>query len=357
MDKYLIDGHKLYWHLDRVLEWQNKKVITPVYIEVSPVGFCNHQCIFCGIDFAMNHKNQLDTEIFGRRLSEMGALGVKSIMFAGEGEPLLHKNIRLLVKKAKDSGMDVSVTTNGSVGDYSLWHDVLPNLTWVRFSVDAGTTDVYARVHGVPKHLFEKTIKNIRKAVELKKELNLSVTIGVQYVLLNENISDIENALNLFSDMSIDYFSIKPYSLHPQMNNKMDITYTAEINDYVESIVNKYKDTAGFNIIYRKEGLKKYKDQAKEFKHCFALPFWGYISSKGDFYTCSVFLGDERFRAGNIYQEDMTEIFMGKDRTSAIKYGEETMNITNDCRINCRMARVNEFLEFINNEPEHVNFI
>ena len=50
MDKYLLDGHKLYWHLDRVEEWQAKKVVAPIYVEISPLSVCNHKCIFCGID-------------------------------------------------------------------------------------------------------------------------------------------------------------------------------------------------------------------------------------------------------------------------------------------------------------------
>lgn len=357
MDKYLIDGHKLYWHLDRVLEWQEKKDIAPVYIEVSPVGFCNHHCIFCGIDFAMSPKKQLDTGILCKRLSEMGSMGVKSIMFAGEGEPLLHKDITSLIKVARESGMDVSITTNGSVGNSSLWQSILPDLAWIRFSMDAGTPEVYARVHGVAELSFGRTIENIKNAVKVKKENSLRVTIGIQYVILEENIRDIENAINLFSETGIDYLSLKPFSLHPKMINKMDVTYTEEINKHIEGIVHSYKEKVGMDIIFRKEGLEKYKKGEKGFGHCYALPFWGYISSAGDFYTCSVFIGDERFRTGNIYKEDMPVILMGNRRRDSIRYGIEEVHIGNECRTNCRMARINEFLECLHNEPEHVNFI
>lgn len=155
-DNYCIDGHKLLWHLDRVLEWQENRVIAPIYVEISPISSCNHNCIFCGIDFAMNPGFKLNTGILCKRLEEMGVLGVRSIMFAGEGEPLLHKDLPLFVKTAKEAGIDVSITTNGSLGNYALWKELLPYLTWIRFSVDAGTADVYANVHRVQQDAFHK---------------------------------------------------------------------------------------------------------------------------------------------------------------------------------------------------------
>jgi len=358
MDKYLIDGHKLFWHLDRVAIWQKKRIIPPVYVEVSPVSFCNHRCVFCGIDFARDTGLQLDTKVMCERLVEMGKIGVRSIMFAGEGEALFHKDLQTLIKTAKDAGIDVSITTNGSRGDYDFWKEILPSLTWVRFSVDAGTAGVYAKVHNVPEKSFGKTIKRIEDAVKIKKDHTLGVTIGVQFLIIEENLNNIEDALRLFNDLGVDYLSLKPYSLHPQMMNKKDVVYTKETMYYVQEILNKYKkDKTKMNIIFRKDAMERYMNREKNIKHCRALPFWGYISSKGDFYTCSVFIGDERFKAGNIYNEDMQNIIFGDARKNSIKYGAEILSIGEECRLNCRMARVNEFLEFLENKPEHVNFI
>lgn len=356
-DNYLIDSHKLYWHLDRVLEWQESGVVSPVYIEVSPVSFCNNRCVFCGVDFAMDHKSRLDTEIFCERLREMGRLGVRSIMFAGEGEPLLHKDIGLFIKTAKESGIDVSMTTNGTLGTPELWEEILPHLTWIRFSVDAGSPDVYSKVHGVPGSFFEKVVNSIEEAVKVKRDNDLSVTIGVQFLAIEENLNDIENSIKLFSGLKVDYFSLKPYSMNPKMLKKRDELYTEETTRYIQEIVDRYRNDSGTNIIFRKSAMGKYMDGEKAFQHCHALPFYGYLSSRGDFYTCKEFIGDERFMAGNIYGNEMGSIFRGEDRKESIMYGKEVMAIKHACRVNCRMARINEFLEVIENKPEHVNFI
>lgn len=365
MDRYLLDSHKLLWHLDRVLEWQKKKVITPIYIEISPVSFCNHKCIFCGIDFARDasmpatHRQDhyLNREILCNRLIEMGKVGVKSIMFAGEGEPLLHKDINTFIKTANTSGIDVSMTTNGSMGSYDIWRDILPFMTWIRFSVDAGTSEVYTIVHNVPESSFGKTISSIEDAVRVKKEERLGITIGVQFLIIEENLNDIENALSLFSGIDIDYLSLKPYSLHPQMINKREVIYSEETIDYLQDIVDRYKAKTKIEIIFRKDAMKKYMDKGRFFSHCRALPFWGYISTNGDFYTCSVFIGKKGFRAGNIYDNDIQGIISGDVRKNSIEYGENGLNIGEKCRLNCRMARINEFLELLENKPQHINFI
>ena len=357
MNAYRMDGHKLFWHLDRVAAWQAGELIAPIYVEISPVSFCNHRCVFCGLDFAHTDQSSLDTGLLRERIREMGRLGVRSIMFAGEGEPLLHKDLPVLVATAKSAGIDVSITTNGMTGTPELWRELLPHLSWLRFSIDAATGETYEKVHGVRKEFFEKTIESLMSALEVKKDRKLPVTIGVQYLLIRENLNDIEQAIRLYSQIGVDYLSFKPYSEHPQMLNKSGFNYSAEFIRKLEETVQGTPAGKGTTIIFRKTATAAYADKLLNFKCCRALPFWGYISSKGDFYTCSVYLNDDRFKAGNICEEGMESIFFGNRRRQSIEFGEHGLAIGEECRVNCRMARINEFLEFLSNKPEHLNFI
>jgi len=357
MDKYALDGHKLFWHLDRLQAWQSGALIAPIYVEVSPVSYCNHKCIFCGLDFAQGSPASLDTEVINERIIEMGKLGVKSIMFAGEGEPLLHKGLPRWVETAKGNGIDVSITTNGGPGSIELWNLLIPHLSWLRFSVDAGSSSVYSKIHSVQETAFEKTLQSIRDALTIRDRFG-RCTVGVQYLMIRDNLEDIENAISIFSELGVDYFLLKPYSEHPQMLNKSGFNYSEEDISRIEEIVASYQARVGKPwIIFRKRATSNYIDHSKNFGHCRALPFWGYISSVGDFHTCSVFLNDERFKVGNIYTNNMQGILFGDKRRSSIAYGACDLEVGFECRVNCRMARINEFLEFLDNRPEHINFI
>ena len=357
MDKYLIDSHKLFWHLDRVSLWQKDRMIVPLYLEISPVAYCNHSCIFCAYDFAKKSSLELDTEVICKRLGELGRMGVRSILYSGEGEPLLHKDLPRLIDCAKKSGIDVALATNGSLGSFKLWQEVLPRLTWVRFSLDAATPEVYALVHKVSKGTFSKTIKSIKDAVEVKRKGRLGVAIGVQFLVLEENFKDLEAAIKLVMGIQADYISIKPYSLHPLMKAKKEVSYARDLTDKIDAIVKKNKGKSKTAVIFRKEAMETYMRKEKKFSCCRAMPFWGHISAAGDFFTCGVFVGDNRFMAGNIYKEDMQSIIYGPKRKAAITYGQEKIDISGGCRLNCRMGRINEFLEYLENKPDHLNFI
>jgi radical SAM protein with 4Fe4S-binding SPASM domain len=358
INDYQMDGHKLYWHLDRVAAWQSGQLIAPIYVELSPVSYCNHHCVFCGLDFAQEERINLDTSATCRSLQEMARLGIKSVMFAGEGEPLLHSGLAEMVCTARASGLDVSITTNGSLGTADLWHELIPSLSWLRFSVDAGSSETYATVHGVGRSAFNATLESIKQALAERDATKSSCTVGVQFLLIRDNLADLENAIQLFGGLGVDYLSLKPYSKHPQMLSKSDFTYTDESIATIDAIIKRYQNAfKKTRIIFRRAATDIYAAGNKTFKHCYALPFWGYISSKGDFYTCSVFLNDERFKIGNIFTEPLESILFGERRRRSIEYACRDLLVDDVCRINCRMARINEFLELLCNKPEHVNFI
>ena len=76
----------------------------------------------------------------------------------------------------------------------------------------AGTPSRYAEIMYKSKEntsVFDNAMRNIKYAVELKRKLNLDVTLGIQMVLMPEFKDEIIPFAKLGLDLGVDYAVIK----------------------------------------------------------------------------------------------------------------------------------------------------
>lgn len=340
MDKLRLDGHKLEFHPRRVAQWleagddwERAKKVYPLYVEVSPAGACNHRCTFCAVDYLGYKTVMLDPAIWAERIAEMSCLGVKSVMFAGEGEPLLHKQINEMVSDTAVVGVDVAFTTNGVLLDKL----ELERVSWVKVSLNAGKRETYAKVHRTKEKDWDRVWENLRGAVKRKGKC----TIGVQMVCLPENAGEEAELQARCEDVGVDYCVLKPYSQH-----KFSITKQYE----------GYKPInlpTGRKVVVREEAIKT---EGHHYEKCSATPFyWAYVMASGDVYSCSAYLLDERFRLGNVGVDSFRKIWEGERRKANWLLVKNTLDIK-ECRVNCRMDKANRFLWGFEHQP-HINFV
>lgn len=359
-DKFKIDSHKINYHPERLArwleagdDWEKAKKIYPLYIEACSCGACNHRCIFCALDYLDYKTGSINAENYLKALEDMAQGGVKSVMYGGEGEPLIHSKITDFTLKTKELGMDVAFTTNGVFLKEEFLEKTLPVTTWLKVSLDAGTRESYAKIHRTKEEDFDTVIANLKRAREIKDRHNLLTTLGTQMLLLPENHQEAVTLARTMKDIGVDYLIIKPYSQHLMSENKRDVNYSDYL--YLENELQGLSDDS-FNVIFRRHTMEKYNTDSRDYPHCLAVPFfWAYIMASGDVYTCSAFLGDKRFRIGNINESSFKEIWEGEERQ---KNWEFIKNLDiSQCRQNCRMDEVNRYLWNLKNPPEHVNFI
>lgn len=356
------DVPKLMYHPERVAQWKETGDCFPIYVEIGPTNRCNHRCLFCALDWLVHGGSDINAEVLNRNLVDMAQHGVKSVMFAGEGEPLLHRDITSFVKTARESGMDVSITSNGSLFDYEKAEQILPHLSWIRFSIDAGTPETYARIHGTRKEEYEKLLKNIASAVEIRNKKGYDVTIGTQALLTNLSLGELETLAVTLKEMGVDNLQIKPYSHHPLSKNDLSFDFKR-----AEEIRIKLEGLSGdkFQMIYRTEAIRNLCERG-DYTLCHGLPFFALLDSKGDIIPCNLFYNNPEFTYGNINDNLFSQIWASQTRKDVLEKLKKRG--VQDCRRGCRLDASNRYLDKVARGsikleapkdpiPAHKNFI
>ncbi|MBF0246971.1 MAG: radical SAM protein [Alphaproteobacteria bacterium] len=351
--KLFMDGTKLNRHLETVVKWQKGEWFAPIHMEVSLTNVCNQKCTFCYTAWA-HGKVMMDEETVVRMMRSAKDAGVKSTLIAGEGEPTANPAYVRAIETCGEVGLDCALNTNAvNLTDDALYR-ILPHLQWVRFSVQGSTKERYAAIHKVPDHHFDKAMRNIRRAAEIKKELGLGVTLGVQQVLIEENGADALNVAKLAKDLGVDYYVIKPCHPHEKTTFKS-----------ISLLVEKYRDTLeaaaalsddNFRAIVRWNFLAE-AEARRSYDRCMGLPFIIQILSDGVVSTCYPMADKKAFHYGNLHDMELIDILKSDQFAKTCKWVEENVDV-HQCMPTCRQHNVNKYLWWLEEEkPDHFNFI
>lgn len=347
-----MDSHKLIYHPQEVARWKNGENIYPIEMEVGLTNACNHRCIFCAVDYTGYKPTMLSKDVLLPNLKEVAKKGMKSIIYAGEGEPLLNKDAIEIINQTKSYGIDAAMSTNGVLLTKEASKECLKSLTWIRFSTAGIKEDTYNKIQqGKPGDL-KKVLANMEDAVKVKHDQKAETTIGVQLLLLPENKDEIIEMAKELRTIGVDYFTIKPYSQHPQSGNVIEIDYQELLG-----LENDLKGIAtdDFSIYFRAHAMQKLTCK-RSYKHCYALPFMVYLDAKGNLWPCIVFMGKDELSYGNINEESFVQIWEGERRKKVIDFFDK-MDLEKNCRELCRLDEMNKYLDELLHPGNHVNFI
>lgn len=212
----ILDSHKLRHHTDRVEAWEAGERIAPVSVDMALTRACGSSCVFC---YAMMQESQTREKItIGHALrlaDDFKEIGVRSVSLVSDGESTLSPAYALFIQYATGLGIDVANATNGWEWEPEKIDQVLPHLTWVRFTVPAGLPESYVSLmyHKKPAkdylRVFDRAMNHIKYAVELKRKNGLKVTLGIQMVLMPHLGKEILPFAQLGLDLGVDYAVIK----------------------------------------------------------------------------------------------------------------------------------------------------
>ena len=209
----ILDDHKVSYHFDRVEAWENGEKIAPISVDMALTRACGAMCSFC---YAMvqepGERANIKTKEALDLLDDFSEIGIKAVSLVSDGESTLSKAYIPFIQHASKIGIDIGNATNGWEFEKDKIDQVLPYMKWIRFTVGAGTPEGYAKIMFKSKEhteVFDRAMKNIKYAVELKNKLNLDVTLGIQMVLTPDFKDEILPFAKLALDLGVDYGVIK----------------------------------------------------------------------------------------------------------------------------------------------------
>lgn len=353
-DRYRIDSTKIHFHprhVAQVIEadtWDKARKVAPLYWEITTSAACPHRCTFCSTDAIGYPAINIDAEILMHRMREAANLGTKSVMFAGTGEPLLHKKIDAINDSAVKDGLDTAFTTNGV-----LLHklETLPLCKWVKISLNAGTRESYAAIHRTDEKDWDRVWKNIEEAATRKGKCAL----GVQAVVLPENYMDMVKLASAARAAGADYLVLKPYSQATFMlSHRYEGTDYAAMHEELQAVTDNFA-TLGFEVIYRQNAMRQ-ESEGHHYDRCRATPMtWVYAMADGRVFSCSAHLLDERFCIGNLYKQTFAEVWQSEERRKNWELMREFD--VKQCRKNCRMNGANIYYDQLTHGVPHQAFI
>jgi MoaA/NifB/PqqE/SkfB family radical SAM enzyme len=202
-----------------------------VYVE--PTSRCGLSCRTCLRNTWNEPTGDMDPKVFDCLVSQLGRFpAVRSVMFGGIGEPMLHPAIIPMVRKVKSLGLRAEMVTNGTRLDgtelAALWSSGLDTL-WV--SLDGATEESYRDIRGDAD--FGLIVENLRRLDRLNARGPHRVELGIAFVLLRRNLADLKNLDKLARTVGARRVSVShvlPYS--PEMEKEMLCLQTLTLDTF-----------------------------------------------------------------------------------------------------------------------------
>ena len=256
---------KIYYYLAEIRDALKTGWISPITCEIDTSNNCMLGCKFCMYaDYLKESRQNLDFDLYLDLVDELDQLGVKSITFTGGGEPLMNPKFNDMVAAAQLHNIEVGLITNGVLLDKVKNYD---SFAFIRVSLDASTENMYVEVKG--KNLFDKVIKNIKWALEQK------ATVGVSYVVCEENKNGIEDMIALGEKLGVSYVQFKPAWVNGSSFTDYTIPNVKKVIDMNRYIANSQLPCTIAGLI-------------------------GIVGADADVYFCCQYRGDKRFSLGSL---------------------------------------------------------
>lgn len=330
------------------------KRIAPIYIRIKPTNCCNHKCYYCsyadselGLRNSVRYQDQIPWEKMQEIISDISDMGVKAVTFSGGGEPLVYPYIVETMQKILDSGIDLSVITNGQLlkGDRA---KVLTNAKWVRISFDSADAGTYARIRKLPQEAFGEVCDNIHRFSKIKKE---GCELGVNFVINHENAHQVYAMAEMVKELGANHIKYTArvtkdlFQYHePFRQDAIEQIHRAEeLNGGGFRVINKYEGDFDSALVFH-----------RCYEKCYVNRIFTVIAADSKVYFCHDKAYVKEGVVGDLKNQSFKDLWFSQE---IVKRYQE-FNPQKECNHHCVYDDRNGLLNtFYSLDRNHINFI
>lgn len=168
----------------------------PRSIYIEPTSRCNELCQQCPRTLLSREDDRdLSFERFREIVDQFPTL--ERVVLHGLGEPLLNKELPLMIRYLKERGVYVLFNSNGILLTEKRGQALIDaGLDEYRLSMDGATRETYAHVRGVDA--FEKIWRNVGNFITMQKAQNASKpAVSLWFTAMRENLHELPMLIEL----------------------------------------------------------------------------------------------------------------------------------------------------------------
>ncbi|MEV3873548.1 radical SAM protein [Streptomyces sp. NPDC049906] len=322
-----------------------RRTTGPLVVDLDPTTFCDLACPEC-ISGKLLNQGRFTPERLAELAEELISMSVRGVVLIGGGEPLAHRGTRQVLRMLGGAGIAIGVVTNGTMIKQNL-DELAEYASWVRVSMDAGTSDTYRKFRPDRKgrSVFDKVTGNMRLLAEAKKG-----ALGYSFLVMTRrepdgtvisNHHEVLEAAGLAHDIGCDYFETKAMFDDGHHVIQVSEDLLRSVDDQLAEAERRWAGDS-FEVI-NSSTLTSLRSrvgaiQPKDYHRCQVAELRTLITPSG-VYVCSYHRGNSQAKIGDAVTERLPDIWENSDRG--------IIDPTRDCRFHCARHRSNLELEKI----------
>lgn len=344
---------KIFHHQGRLESIRKGDRPKPLHLHLVPTNRCNQNCSFCAYrshGYTSSERFYTTDEIPVPKLLEVvescSKLGIKSVELTGGGEPTLHPAFSDLCFNLRERGIDYAIVTNGMLLDVTPILDAATKSQWIRFSIDAGSSQTYKETRRVD--CLGRVRNNLRGLVRLRGSTDCP-TIGVGFVVTKNNWNEVLRACKHARDDGADNFRISAVFQNQGAEYFRGFHQKAsELCAEAETLSS--KGFTVFNLFG--DRINDLSQESPDYKTCYTQQLVTYLGADQNLYRCCVTAYNQRGLIGSVKEQSLYDLWQSKETWKRLQTFDAKR-----CH-HCMFNQKNRTIAYaVESNPDHVNFL